>query len=320
MSVATQSRSSFAVRAAFSAAGILILLAPTPAASQTVRQMTEQCGNGSDLDAVIRSCSGLIERGNVAARELSIIFNNRGVAYSQLGNFDKAVADYSEAIRLDPSAESSYTDRGITYNKMDLFDLAIADFNAAIRLNGQAAEAYASRGFSYKEKRNYGQAIADLNEAIRLNPNNAVSYANRASAYINLENYDQAIIDLTASIKLNPHNAVVFSNRGYAYTIKREFDRATSDFKAALLLDPSFTDARNGLKLVEAQRKKYQGSSQPTPMEPNSTPTNPTFLTPQEGNNGAGPHFGPQDLEDLLSPLPPHPGILRNPYNNPDPK
>ena len=50
------------------------------------------------------------------------------------------------------------------------FDKAIADFTEAIRLNPQFAWAYWGRGHVYEVNRDFDKAIADFTESIRLDP------------------------------------------------------------------------------------------------------------------------------------------------------
>ena len=93
-------------------------------------------------------------------------------AYAKKGEFDKAIADYNEAIRLDPKHATTYYNRGLTYGKKGDHDKAIADFTEAIRLNPKDAEAYYSRGCTYGEKGDHDKAITDYTAAIRINPKN----------------------------------------------------------------------------------------------------------------------------------------------------
>ena len=63
------------------------------------------------------------------------------------------------------------------------YDKAIADFTEAIRLNPKIAKAYNNRGLAYENKGDYDKAIADCTEAIRLDPKFAEAYHNRGAAY-----------------------------------------------------------------------------------------------------------------------------------------
>jgi len=68
------------------------------------------------------------------------------------------------------------------------FDKAIANFSEAIRLHPEDASAFNSRGNAYAQKGNLYRAIADYNEAIRLKPNYALAFCNRGIARQKLNN------------------------------------------------------------------------------------------------------------------------------------
>jgi tetratricopeptide (TPR) repeat protein len=108
-------------------------------------------------------------------------------AYSA-GGFDKAIATFSEAIRLRPDDASAFDSRGNAYESKGDHDRAIADYNEAIRLTPNYAVAFNNRGIAYAHKGNLYRAIADYNEAIRLKPNYALAFCNRGIARQKLNN------------------------------------------------------------------------------------------------------------------------------------
>jgi tetratricopeptide (TPR) repeat protein len=80
-----------------------------------------------------------------------------------------------------PSTDASaYYRSGIEYYKKGDYDRAIADFSQAIRLDPNYAFAYYNRGVTYKTKGDADRAIEDYTQAIRINPNHANSYINRS--------------------------------------------------------------------------------------------------------------------------------------------
>jgi len=77
------------------------------------------------------------------------ILASRGVAYDCLGEHEKAVTDYSEAIRALPSFAAAWYNRGLARAALKDYAGAAADFTEAIRLNPEVAEAYYNRALCY---------------------------------------------------------------------------------------------------------------------------------------------------------------------------
>jgi len=96
---------------------------------------------------------------------------------------------------------------GITYfNKKD-YDQAIVEFNEAIRLAPNLVQAYSNRGQIYHMKGDLNRAIADYTQAIQIEPNYENALFNRATAYYDKGDFDRAIADLEAVLKINPNNS-----------------------------------------------------------------------------------------------------------------
>ena len=97
--------------------------------------------------------------------------------------FDKAIADFTEAIRLNPNHGPAYCERGDTYAVKGDYDKAIADYNQALALNPNYAIGYNNRGVAWKDKGDYDKAIADFNQALAINPNHASACSNLGWLY-----------------------------------------------------------------------------------------------------------------------------------------
>lgn len=81
---------------------------------------------------------------------------------------DKAIAELTEAIRLDPKNGNAYFDRARIWRERNEFDKAIADWTEVIRLNPKDVEAHLQRAFCWQQKGEQEKATSDLEEARRL--------------------------------------------------------------------------------------------------------------------------------------------------------
>ena len=146
---------------------------------------------------------------------------------------------------------TAYNNSGLASKTKGDFDRAITDFSEAIRLNPQRTSAYDYRGNAYEAKGDLDRAIADYNEAIRLYPKFATAYYDRGNAYSTKGEFERAIADYSQVIRIHPKHPAGFTNRGRAYFYAGSLGQARSDFKQALTLDPKHAYAALWLDLAE---------------------------------------------------------------------
>jgi len=125
----------------------------------------------------------------------------------------RAVKYLNNAIKLNPNYVDAYGIRGDIYENLRQYQRAIEDFNQEIRLKPNA-EIYYTRGTTYFKLNNYQRAIEDFSETIRLQPNNADAYKNRGVTYKLLLQYQRAIEDFNKVISLKPDNDEAYQWRG----------------------------------------------------------------------------------------------------------
>jgi lipoprotein NlpI len=202
------------------------------------RRDEEDCTRSSNAASVIAACTRLIESGQFTSRNLAIFHFDRGIAHKNKNDSDRALADYNEAIRLDPNYAHAYLNRGVLFANNREIDRAVPDFAAAIRLDPKEKLAYANRAAAYKIKGDWDRAISDYSEAIRLDPNDARSVFDRGIAYFSKQDCDLAIADFTAAVRLEPKAAGALSMRGRCRQGRGEYEQAIADFDAAIRLTP----------------------------------------------------------------------------------
>lgn len=105
----------------------------------------------------------------------AIAYFNRGLSHQAEGNLDQAIADYTQAIQLEPKVVEYYSARGYAYLDQGDLDLAIADFNRAIETAPGYAAAYRNRAGAYVKTGNLAGAIDDYTRASELNPGTEIT-------------------------------------------------------------------------------------------------------------------------------------------------
>ena len=178
--------------------------------------------------------------------EFAQSYRERGVTYSNKGDFEKAVGNLTKAIELNPDFIVSYTERGFNRIRTGDYDGAISDYNWVIEHDDlNKVDAYCNLGDAYRRKGDLDIALKQCNKAISLNPIYYYPYKIRGCIYYDRNEYGKAIEDFTKAINsLNDakDKAVVYNLRGKCYCVIGEEDRANSDFTKAEELQ----DARAG--------------------------------------------------------------------------
>jgi tetratricopeptide (TPR) repeat protein len=195
----------------------------------------------------ISACTAASQSASWSSRDMAEIFINRGTAYQVNDDLDGAIADYAQAIRLDPGIGVAFYDRGLVYEDKGDLDRAIADFGQAVRVDDDFASAFTSLGDAYREKGDPARAIAAYNEALRLGDKSDHAFTpfetfyGRATAYRSRGDFARAIADYDAANRLIPDTRVVV-NRGLTYLAKGDVDRAIADYSQAIDDDPEDPD------------------------------------------------------------------------------
>jgi tetratricopeptide (TPR) repeat protein len=112
-------------------------------------------GAMADLDTVIA------RGGNESA------FFNRGILKNQIRDYDGAIADFREAITLNPSCLQCYYSMGIAFFHTQKYDEAIRSFSSCLGLNPAYGYAWYYRGASYLQNGDSGKGCADLEAAVK---------------------------------------------------------------------------------------------------------------------------------------------------------
>ena len=170
-------------------------------------------GGALPIDATITSFNKYINSGRLQGAALAQRYWERGHQYGKLGHYDKAILDYSSAIKLNPRLIAAYIDRAVGYARLEKYNQAYADLDKALQIEPNNQRAYVTRGTLSFLIGKYDYAAADFKRCLQLNPKdiyrmlwlflsekyhdrNAVSEVRQYSANVNLDEWPGAILKL----------------------------------------------------------------------------------------------------------------------------
>lgn len=152
--------------------------------------------------------------------EKTEIYHHRAYASIMGGDYDAALRDYYELIRLKPKDATLYYGRACAYVRKGQYDEAIADCTQAIQLDPRLAEAYGNRGAAYYHKKDSDKAITDFTAMLQLRPKEVNAYVYRGIAHGAQGNYDKAIADFDKALEIDPTSSLALQNRANTYAWK----------------------------------------------------------------------------------------------------
>jgi tetratricopeptide (TPR) repeat protein len=185
------------------------------------------------------------------------MFARRGTIWHNKQEYDKAIADENEAIRLNPRNTLAYHNRARAWREKKDYDKSLADFDQALELRNPSEKTLvlgdaeltlgaesnqminmgslilSERGRTWTAKRDYEKAIEDYTEAIRLDPNYQGPFRLRRRVWEKQGEWPKAVAELEGIIKAGSPPA----------SIENEYAR----LRATCPLD-KFRDGREAVK------------------------------------------------------------------------
>lgn len=187
-----------------------------------------------------------------------------GLSYSDTrrGGSGEAVRWFQAAVAAHPRSSSAHNSLGVALSDKGDPDGAIASYREAIRLDTRNAGAHNNLGaVLHDDKRDYDGAAACFREAIRLDPGHALAHSNLGNALRSQGDVDGAIACYREAIRLEPKFVLPHSGLGYALLAKRDYDGAIASFREATRVDPKFTNAHINLGFVLGAKGDADGAA-----------------------------------------------------------
>ena len=253
----------------------MLLSHGTPAGAQSAKiKNLESCNSvGSiSLDLQISGCTALIESGALMPQGLVVAHNIRGNAYLKKNEYDRAIQDYDESVRINPNYAKAFNNRGVAHQRKGEYERAIENFDEAIRLDPSYAIAFANRANAYQKTGEYDRAAQDYsevirlqaryNEVVRLQPELESEWKRTLETVWNERCWSRAIIgqlqsalaDCDEALRRQPNVAAIFDSRGFVYLKMGQWDAAIADYNSALRLESRLASSLYGRGLAKLKK------------------------------------------------------------------
>lgn len=150
-----------------------LAFATASALAQTPQQREVCCRTSAADDQTISGCTAVIQGGKESQDNLAIAYYNRGIGYQNSKDYELALKDYDQALRLRPAYSSASNNRGNVFQSLRQYERAVQDYDQATRIAPNDPLPYNNRGNAYRRLGKTDKAIAELDQAIRLKPDYA---------------------------------------------------------------------------------------------------------------------------------------------------
>ncbi|HZZ72976.1 MAG TPA: tetratricopeptide repeat protein [Pirellulales bacterium] len=171
---------------------------------------------------------------------------------------DKQLADYNEALKLEPNEAESLRARGVYYLLQDKPELALKDLEAAVKADPKQVDSFEAEGLVLTILKKYDEAIAAFDKVIELAPEASVAYLHRARARFAKGDAKKALEDLNKAAEMDSDNAGVLLLRARVHQQLGDVKEAQADIEDALKDHPGASQAVGLQAILAAGNGDFQ--------------------------------------------------------------
>jgi tetratricopeptide (TPR) repeat protein len=199
-----------------------------------------------------RSAPGDASKPDKAELESAGELVKRGEDHFAMKEYDRAIADFNDAIRIDANYAPAYASRARAWARKHYRDREIADCTEAIKRDPKNAAYLVARAESWSAQGMHKRAMADYEEALRMEPRNPAFWVSRGDEWRRDLKLDDAIADYSHALAIDPRYGPAYIARGSTWKQRRAFDQAIHEFSGLIRIDPENAQAHQTLARILA--------------------------------------------------------------------
>lgn len=188
------------------------------------------------------------------------ILIEKAETFSAKGDYTEAKRIYLKALAQNHKNVRVRNNLGVLYMVLGDFQKALEQFEEILKLDPLYANAYENIGIILIRKFDYKRAAEVLKRALSLNPESHTAHYNYGLALIGLENYNEGISELKSAIGFNPSFSEAYSVLGEMYYRFDNVTEANESLKKAIAVDPENYSAYNTLGLISLRQAKHDAA------------------------------------------------------------
>jgi tetratricopeptide (TPR) repeat protein len=182
-------------------------------------------------------------------------------AHDNLGNLllgqgkpEQAIAEYGEALRINPTYADAHSNIGAALLKEGRTAEATAEFREALQIDPANGKAHSNLGTVLFQQGHTEEAIAEYRAALRSNPDYAEVHNNLGSALLQEGKPEEAVAEYGEALRINPDYAKAHDNLGNTLRQQGRTQESVTEYNAALRTDPAYADAHKDLGIALLQQ------------------------------------------------------------------
>jgi len=177
-------------------------------------------------------------------------------------NWDAALREYQEAVRIDPNNVDAHIGAGRALGEKGERDAALAEFKEAIRLNPDSAEAHNGMGWVLGLKGDLDGALREYREAVRLKPDYFKAHYNIGWALSEKNDLDGSLQEYREAVRLKPNDPDAHEGVAWVLSKKGAWDGALLEYRQVIHLKPTDPNSHINVAWVLSQKDDWKGALQ----------------------------------------------------------